>query len=718
MEADYKNDIACAPFQVCEVFDDVDDMVWFTNELLSDIVNHHAPVKRKLIKRESVPYMNSKLRKNIYQRNMIRNKYKKYGKQYWDENRRMRNKVVALRKKSLATYFTKNCSNHDRKFWKTVSPFMTNKSCRNGSNIILQENDEIIVDSKQVSDIFNDYFAGIASTIGFDDVITDTPAAIHKHQNHPSVVKIRGKFGNLSDSFTFKSVNPDLVFKKLKSINIRKATGYDNIPGKLLRVAHLELSVPFAKLINECFAQSTFPGLLKCAELSPIYKKSDSLQKGNYRPVSVLTVISKLYESVMNDQMTEHFIEILEDLLCAYRKGYSCQALLSKCVDDWKLALDSKNYVGVLFMDLSKAFDCLPHSLLISKLYAYGLTLPACKLVASYLSNRIQRVKLGDARSNWAKLTKGVPQGSILGPLLFNVFINDLFHFIDNCTLYNYADDNTISKAASSLDMVLANLTHDGNNAVQWFDVNGMQANPEKFQFMLLSRVPLNEQCITLGKDTVLSSEACVKVLGVMIDEKLNFSEHVSVLCKKAARQLNALSRISKYIHASSRKIIYESFIMSNFTYCAVVWHFCGKVNNGKIEKINERALRIIYNDYTSTYKELLDLSHSDTVLLARLKNLTLDVFKSIKTLNPPYLNKLFEIKDSPYDTRKSIQLVQPLRQTTTYGLRTISYTGAKLWNDLPFQIDDITELDVHDFKDILKSWEGVDCEDPSYHYV
>ena len=199
MEADYKNDIASAPFQVCEVFDDVDDMVWLTNELLSDIVNHHAPVKRKLIKRESVPYMNSKLRKNIYQRNMIRNKYKKYGKQYWDENRRMRNKVVALRKKSLATYFTKNCSNHDRQFWKTVSPFMTNKSCRNGSNIILQENDEIIVDSKQVSDIFNDYFAGIASTIGFDDVITDTPAAIHKHQNHPSVVKIRGKFGNLSD---------------------------------------------------------------------------------------------------------------------------------------------------------------------------------------------------------------------------------------------------------------------------------------------------------------------------------------------------------------------------------------------------------------------------------------------------------------------------------------------------------------------------------------
>ena len=117
-----------------------------------------------------------------------------------------------------------------------------------------------------------------------------------------------------------------------------------------------------------------FPSITsRIVTLSPIYKKSDSLQKGNYRPVSVLTVISKLYESVMNDQMTEHFIEIIEYLLCAYRKGYSCQALLSKCVDDWKLALDSKNYVGFLFMDLSKAFDCLIHSLLISKLYAYGL---------------------------------------------------------------------------------------------------------------------------------------------------------------------------------------------------------------------------------------------------------------------------------------------------------------------------------------------------------
>ena len=153
-----------------------------------------------------------------------------------------------------------------------------------------------------------------------------------------------------------------------------------------------------------------------------------------------------------------HFIEILEDLLYAYRKGHSCQAPLSKCVDDWKQDLDNNNYVGALFMDLSKAFDCLPHSLLISKLHAYRLTLPAWQLVASYLPNRGQRIKLGDTRSNW--------------------------------------------------ETVLWSLTIDGNHAIQWFNVIGMQANPQNFQFMLFSRKTLSQQCIALGNDTVLFSES------------------------------------------------------------------------------------------------------------------------------------------------------------------------------------------------------------------
>ena len=136
----------------------------------------------------------------------------------------------------------------------------------------------------------------------------------------------------------------------------------------------------------------------------------------------------------MNDQLFCHFVAIFNKLLSAFRNGHSCQTLLVKCIEDWKTALDQNKHVGVLFTDLSKAFDCLPHNLLLAKLRAYGLDISACSLIASYLSNRRQRVKIGNARSEWISLSKGVPQGSILGPLLFNVFINDMYLFIDKCT--------------------------------------------------------------------------------------------------------------------------------------------------------------------------------------------------------------------------------------------------------------------------------------------
>ena len=194
-------------------------------------------------------------------------------------------------------------------------------------------------------------------------------------------------------NFNFRSVCPEEINQRLKSIDIKKATGCDNIPGKILRLAHNELSMPLTSLINNCMKSNVFPDIMKLADVSPNYKKSDNLVKGNYRPVSVLTTLSKLYESAMNDQLLCYFASIFNDLLNAFRKGHSCQTLLVKCIEDWKSALDENKYVGVLFTDLSKAFDCLPHGLLLAKLRAYGLNTPACNLIASYLSNRKQRVK-------------------------------------------------------------------------------------------------------------------------------------------------------------------------------------------------------------------------------------------------------------------------------------------------------------------------------------
>ena len=183
---------------------------------------------------------------------------------------------------------------------------------------------------------------------------------------------------------------------------------------------------------------------MKYADVSPCFKKEDNLFNRNYRPVSVLTVISKLYESVLNNQMVDHFSELFNILLSAFRKHYNCQSLLLKLIEDIKSALDKGHKTGAVFMDLSKAFDCLPHALLLAKLNAYGLSTAACELMSSYRNQRMQRVKISNCRSSWKILNMGVPQGSILGLLLFNVFMNDMFLFMERCNLYNYADDNSI----------------------------------------------------------------------------------------------------------------------------------------------------------------------------------------------------------------------------------------------------------------------------------
>ena len=182
---------------------------------------------------------------------------------------------------------------------------------------------------------------------------------------------------------------------------------------------------------------STFPKYMKNARVTPIYKKESPLLKKYYRPVSVLPIRSKIFERAMVDQLDDYFRVLFRPFLLAYRKGYSCQSTLLALTEDWRQSLDGGHFVGAILMDLSKAFDCLPHRLLLEKLRAYNLAESAVSLLGSYLSEREQCVKIGNAQSASLPMYKGVPQGSIIGQVLFNIFINDIFHFTNHTKLYN-----------------------------------------------------------------------------------------------------------------------------------------------------------------------------------------------------------------------------------------------------------------------------------------
>ena len=213
--------------------------------------------------------------------------------------------------------------------------------------------------------------------------------------------------------------------------------------------------------------------------------------------------------------------------------------------------------------------DCL-WALLISKLDAYGFSTTACMLMANYFKDRKQLVKLDCNRTEWMNIKKGAAQGSQIGPFIYNVFSNDLMYFMENiCDIFNYAEDNTICVHGNDIDEIVKNIEDASNVIMTWFQNNNLQANPEKFQFILFNKQKLERSISVDGVSHV--SQSCVQLLGVNIDHALNFDIHIKYICRKAGRHLNVLARLSSTLNTKEKMLLFESFILSYFNYCPLV---------------------------------------------------------------------------------------------------------------------------------------------------
>ena len=268
-----------------------------------------------------------------------------------------------------------------------------------------------------------------------------------------------------------------------------------------------------------------------------------------------------------------------------------------------KKALDKGGVAGGVLMDLSKAFDTINHELLIAKLEAYGFHKDSLEIMLSYLSDRKQRTKISSEYSSWTDLLKGVPQGSILGPILFNIYFNDFFFFVTNSDVCNLADDTTPFYCGSDVDQVIKNLEEDIDTSIEWFHRNFMKLNDDKCHFLLAGSK--DENNVLRFGGNFLEESSYEKLLGVTIDKCLKFDTHIRNVCIQAGRKLSALSRLANLLNSRQRRIFFQSFIKSQFQYGSLVWMFCGRESLKSMENLQERALRLSYNDYASTYEEL-----------------------------------------------------------------------------------------------------------------
>ena len=358
-------------------------------------------------------------------------------------------------------------------------------------------------------------------------------------------------------------------------------------------------------------------------------------------------------------------------------------------------------------MDLSKAFDCVRHDLLIAKLHAYGFSHEASTLINDYLTNRQQRVKVNGSFSSWKNVTRGVPQGSVLGPLLFNIYINDLLLFIQNVDVCNYADDTTIYTCDKNLRDITHRLVHDCSVAFEWFPDNFMKLNADKCHLLVLGRSNDDPVTVRIGNSEVVNSSEG-KLLGVQIGNKLSFDNHVSKLCQKTSNKLYALARISAYMDHSKLRTLMRAFIISQFQYCPLIWMFHSKQVNKKINKIQERALRITYKDAQSSYSELLENDCAVTIHTKNLQLLMTEMYKTKNGLNPSFMQEISCENATHYNLCNNNEFVQPRVNSVSKGTEKVRFKGPKLWQILPPTMRNSVSL--CQFKTKIKNCYGENC--------
>ena len=579
------------------------------------------------------------------------------------------------------------------------------------------ENNIIVSEDEKVAEVFNSFFSNAVKNLNIDDykhfsfdehfLCKDTEnedpilRAIEKYEKHPSILKIKLTTPE-NAHFSFTLTDLKSVIKEIGNLSESKSTPIESIPAKILKDNYDIIGPKIVIDFNSSIKTGIFPQNQKLADISPIFKKDLKLFKENYRPVSILPALSKISEKLMLYQMNDYMRDKLSVYLCGFRKGMSAQNCVLLLVEKWRKSLDKTGKCGVLLTDLSKAFDCLVHDLLIAKLNAYGYDYLSLKLIHSYLTGRLQRVRVNASFSSWREIQTGVPQGSVLGPELYNINSNDLFMFM-LLEIVNYADDNSPFAVAPTIPRVISQLEQESASLLNWIRNNGLKANPDKFHLLLSD--PNEEFSIRVDNLDIKNSK-CQKLLGIKIDNKLTFDDHVTSICTKASQKLHALSRVRNFMTLKQAKIILKTFILSHFGYCPLVWMFHSRKLNRRINRLHERALRITYKDDKSSFNELLTKDESFTVHERNIQTLAIELYKVTYGLSPKIMDFIFPLNSRAIYPGESVFKTSNVK-TVSWGTETLAHLGPKIWSIVP---NDMKKFSLSKFTKKIRMWKPVKC--------
>lgn len=676
-------------------------------EILTSCVSKCKFTKTKKLNPPRQDWINQNIMDMINKRNELGLMNRKYPKDKSIQEAliKERKEVTSQIQKTKATYYhnaLKNCVNKPAKMWTLINSLYLNKvkdSNTTSPNKLVSDNG-IITDEKEMCEFFNDYFSTIGETLA-----NEIPQKYHKDNIFNAAS--RPPNPDLHDLSNFTPASTEEVGKIIDNLKSNTASGIDGLTVRTIKCLKNLILENLTNSINKCLELGLFPDSLKIAKVTPIFKTGKKTDPSNYRPISVLPTMSKIFEKVLYNRLESYLAT--KNIISSKQYGFRPKSnTLSATVDiitKIKTNIDQKQIAMGVFIDLKKAFDTVSHKILLKKLNSIGITGTALSMFKSYLSNRRQVVRIGNQHSQAKSITYGVPQGSILGPLLFLIYINNIHEIGLKGDVTLYADDTSLFYFGNSVDSVISDAQSDLDLLNQWFQFNLLTINVLKTNYIIFkakNKKIDNHQPLKINGKPISKTNQQI-YLGLLLDNQLTWKPHLEKIKSKLSSLTGALRVIVKCLPKNTRYCIYNALVKPHIDYLIQIWGTAAKSHLDVIQRAQNKLVKVLfhYPFLTSTkkiYKEtnLLNITQSYiyfTCLLIR-KILTNDIHSEIKFTKKRQIHKM---------TLRSANDIVLRAPRTNYGKKTILFEGGQLYNKLPKNIKEAKSM--YSFKKLLKQY-------------